>query len=122
MASTGEHAFWAGDSFYVNHDGYLFSKDGRIGGWNITEDRLVNDTGNVGMSTGIKIGDLDGICFWGGTTSISNQIKLNFWVTNSGILHTKYGEIGAWKIANGGLYSDGVGNTTQADNTYVYDK
>ena len=122
MASTGEHAFWAGDSFYINHDGYLFSKDGQIGGWNITEDRLVNDTGNVGMSTGIKIGDLDGICFWGGTTSISNQIKLNFWVTNSGILHTKYGEIGAWKIANGGLYSDGVGNTTQADNTYVYDK
>ena len=122
MASTGEHAFWAEDSFYVNHDGYLFSKDGQIGGWNITEDRLVNDTGNVGMSTGIKIGDLDGICFWGGTTSISNQIKLNFWVTNSGILHTKYGEIGAWKIANGGLYSDGVGNTTQADNTYVYDK
>lgn len=122
MASIGEHAFWAEDSFYVNHDGYLFSKDGRIGGWNITEDRLVNDTGNVGMSTGIKIGDLDGICFWGGTTSISNQIKLNFWVTNSGILHTKYGEIGAWKIANGGLYSDGVGNTTQADNTYVYDK
>ena len=122
MASTGEHAFWAGDNFYVNHNGYLLSKDGRIGGWNITEDRLVNDTGNVGMSTGVKIGDLDSICFWGGTTSISNQVKLNFWVTNSGILHTKYGEIGAWKIANGGLYSDGVGNTTQADNIYVYDK
>lgn len=121
MASTGTHAFWAKDNFYVNHDGYLFSKYGKIGGWNIINDRLVNDRGNIGMSTGITIGDLTGVCFWGGTVSASNQISLNFWVTNSGILHAKYGQIGAWKIANGGLYSDGV-NTSNEQNVYTYDK
>ena len=121
MASTGTHAFWAENSFYVNHDGYLFSKYGKIGGWNITNDRLINDKGNVGMSTGITIGNLTGVCFWGGTVSSSNQINLNFWVTNSGILHAKYGQIGAWKIANGGLYSDGTGGSNE-QNIYTYDK
>lgn len=121
MASTGTHAFWAGDNFYVNHNGYLFSKYGKIGGWNITNDRLINDKGNVGMSTGITIGNLTGVCFWGGTVSSSNQINLNFWVTNSGILHAKYGQIGAWKIANGGLYSDGTGGSNE-QNIYTYDK
>ena len=121
MASTGTHAFWAGDSFYVKHDGYLYSKDGKIGGWNIKSDRLINDKGNVGMSTGITIGNLTGVCFWGGTVSSSNQINLNFWVTNSGILHAKYGQIGAWKIANGGLYSDGAGGSNE-QNIYTYDK
>ena len=115
------HAFWANNNFYINHDGYLFSKYGKIGGWTITSDRLINDKGNVGMSTGITIGDLTGVCFWGGTVSTSNQISLNFWVTNSGILHAKYGQIGAWKIANGGLYSDGAGGSNE-QNVYIYDK
>lgn len=121
MASTGNHAFWAGDSFYVNHNGYLYSKDGKIGGWDIKSDRLINDKGNVGMSTGITIGNLTGVCFWGGTVSTSNQISLNFWVTNSGVLYAKRGELGAWKIANGGLYSDGTADSDE-QNIYTYNK
>ena len=114
-------AFKAGNNFYVQHNGYLFSKEGRIGGWDIKSDRLINEKGNVGMSTGITIGDLAGVCFWGGTLSTSNKINLNFWVTDSGILHAKYGQIGAWKIANGGLYSDGTGGSDE-QNVYTYDK
>lgn len=114
-------AFKAGDNFYVQHNGYLFSKYGNIGGWNITNDRLINDKGNVGMSTGITIGDLTGVCFWGGTVSTSNQISLNFWVTNSGVLHARRGELGAWKIANGGLYSDGMADSDE-QNIYTYNK
>ena len=121
MASTGTHAFWAGNSFYVNHDGYLYSKDGKIGGWSIKSDRLINDKGNVGMSTGITIGNLTGVCFWGGTVSASNQISLNFWVTNSGVLHARRGELGDWKIANGGLYSDGKEGSVE-QKIYTYDK
>ena len=29
------YAFWAKNTFYVTHDGYLYSKDGTIGNWNI---------------------------------------------------------------------------------------
>lgn len=108
-------------NFFVTQSGYLFSKDGKIGGWDIKSDRLINDKGNVGMSTGIKIGNLTGVCFWGGTVSTSNQISLNFWVTNSGVLHARRGELGDWKIANGGLYSDGKEGSVE-QKIYTYDK
>jgi len=57
MTSTGEPAFYAGAStqsynpnntntynFSVTHDGYLYSKQGQIGGWNITPTKLFHDS------------------------------------------------------------------------------
>ena len=109
-------------NFFVTRGGYLYSKSGKIGNWNITEDRLVNDDGNVGMSPGLKIEDIGNpVCFWGGTKIDNNDINLNFYVTNNGFLYSKYAHIGNWQIGTGGLYSDGT-ESSKTENIYHYNK
>lgn len=111
------YAFWAGDDFYVNHSGYLFSKSGNIGGWDINFDMLYKQQKNannqfiahVGMSANHVFQwqeDNIPICFWAGTSP--NQNGMNFYVKRDGYLFSKYGMIGNWFIGNGGLFSDGT--------------
>ncbi|HII08493.1 MAG TPA: hypothetical protein HA355_02770 [Methanosphaera sp.] len=89
--------FFAKRNFFVTRGGYLYSKSGKIGNWNITEDRLVNNDGNVGMSPGLKIEGIGNpVCFWGGTKIDNNYINLNFYVTDNGFLYSKYAHIGNW--------------------------
>lgn len=109
------------ENFYVQHDGYLFSKLGRIGGWDILDDRLVNKDGNVGMSTGLKISNIDNpICFWGGIKNNNDQIDIRFYVSNDGYLFSKYAKIGNWFIGTGGLYSEGREDETDKPLIYTY--
>ena len=107
MASTGEHAFWAGDSFYVNHNGTLHSSQGDIGGWQIKADRL--EKNNVGLSPVYTINTPN--AFWAGNV---------FHVTHSGYLYAKNGEIGNWRFGNNGLYGGGSASTYNGNNSGVY--
>ena len=103
MASTGKHAFWAGDSFYVNHDGTLHSSQGDIGGWQIKADRL--EKNNVGLSPVYTTNTPN--AFWAGNV---------FHVTHSGYLYAKNGEIGNWRFGNNGLYGGGSASTYNGNN------
>ena len=107
MASTGEHAFWAGDSFYVNHDGTLHSSQGDIGGWQIKSDRLVKN--NVGLSPVYTANTPN--AFWAGNV---------FHVTHDGYLYAKNGNIGDWYFGNKGLYSNGGTPYWDTNGTGVY--
>lgn len=120
--------FWAGiptekngtilieRNFYVRRNGYLFSRSGNIGGWDISSDMLYKQqintdnkyTAHVGISTNHVFEwqkDNIPICFWAGTSP--EQIGMNFYVKRDGYLFSKYGMIGNWFIGNGGLFSDG---------------
>lgn len=107
MASTGEHAFWAGDNFYVNHNGTLHSSQGDIGGWQIKADRL--EKNNVGLSPAYTTNTPN--AFWAGNV---------FHVTHSGYLYAKNGEIGNWRFGNNGLYGGGSASTYNGNNSGVY--
>ena len=107
MASTGEHAFWAGDSFYVNHNGTLHSSQGDIGGWQIKADRL--EKNNVGLSPVYTSATPN--AFWAGNV---------FYVTHDGYLYAKNGEIGNWRFGNNGLYGGGSASTYNGNNSGVY--
>ena len=107
MASTGEHAFWAGDSFYVNHDGTLHSSQGDIGGWQIKSDRL--EKNNVGLSPVYTTNTPN--AFWAGNV---------FHVTHDGYLYAKNGEIGNWRFGNNGLYGGGSAPSYNGGSSGVY--
>ena len=107
MASTGEHAFWAGNSFYVNHDGTLHSSQGDIGGWQIKADRL--EKNNVGLSPIYTANTPN--AFWAGNV---------FHVTHDGYLYAKNGNIGDWYFGNKGLYSNGGTPYWDRNGTGVY--
>lgn len=107
MASTGEHAFWAGDSFYVNHNGTLHSSQGDIGGWQIKADRL--EKNNVGLSPVYTTATPN--AFWAGNV---------FHVTHDGYLYTKNGEIGNWRFGNNGLYGGGSAPSYNGGSSGVY--
>jgi len=104
-------AFFANNSFYVTHDGYLFSTSGKIGGWNITNKTLYQN--NVGMNadstnqydpngtsnnTNLKTNN-GNMAFWAGAgASSGNNIK-NFYVTHDGYLFSKSGNIAGWAVS-----------------------
>lgn len=106
MASTGEHAFWAGDSFYVNHDGYLFSKDGRIGGWEISPNKLSYSTRDnmdkVVIADKVGLSPVNSKLIW---AKNGNGTQI-FSVDNNGYLYAKDGTIGNWRFGENGLYSN----------------
>lgn len=118
--------FWAGDSlteknFYVRRNGYLYSKSGRIGGWDISFDRLSRTTkySDVGMAVNNNEDtDSSPICFWAGTSPTEH----NFYVRRNGYLFSKYGQIGNWFIGKGGLYHkpDGKRTTKTQYKSYLY--
>jgi len=105
-------------NFFVTKEGFLFSRAGQIGGWEISADKLVkmhNFEGSektpiakVGMSPGYNgFTNHKNLCFWSGTISTNDEYEVTFYVNNTGYLYTKYGEIGNWHIGTGGLYATG---------------
>lgn len=114
----GNMAFWAGTgsgnetkNFYVTHNGYLFSKSGKIGGWNVEATRLYN--GNVGMNSdpndkthyksGIDGDNHDAKAFFAGSGTNT------FYVTHDGFLRSTSGQIANWTIGLNSLTNGNVG-------------
>lgn len=100
MMSGGNYAFYAGaddngnnPKFSVNHEGYLTSNDGKIGGWNIDANKFYN--GNTGVSTN---GDY---VFYAGEASGN----YNFSVTQKGFLFAKDAEIADKLTLKNGQYN-----------------
>lgn len=115
MRSNGDPAFYAGfnsqnstDStstnaynFFVNHNGYLYSKSGQIAKWSIDENTLTD--GNVGMGQGKNI---TANTFDNQTSAITNariwsgnDTTTTFAVTADGKLYSKDGQIASWSIS-----------------------
>lgn len=97
-------AFFAGanaDKFYVTHDGFLKSTDGKIANWTITNNALysknkssftTNEAGAYIGEGGIALGSYDGT---------SNA----FQVDNDGNLKARLGQIANWNISNNAFYT-----------------
>lgn len=107
------------DKFYVTHEGYLFSRFGQIGGWNIDEDMLSIAKNNcwVGMAPSSTINipnsyvklinpssdasKITNMCFWAGPFDWSGserRAKPNFFVTQDGFLFSSSGNIAGWNL------------------------
>lgn len=89
-------AFYAGDNFYVRHDGYLYSTSGTIGGWNITKDDLNKTSGNGKIS----LSPNSGISL----SSVNDSTKY-FKVDNQGKIDSTSGTIGGWTIEKDKIYA-----------------
>ena len=108
-------AFYAGQNFYVTHNGYLKSTSGKIASWKIDSKSLTN--GNVGMGEKIinksRFNTTNNITakFWAGNGD-NNE---NFAVTAAGDLYSRSGKIGGWNINSnsltaGNTHIDSTGN------------
>lgn len=98
--TTASVAFHAGTSsaknnFYVTHDGYLFSKSGKIANWNIDAYRLSQN--KVGLNAPASIND-NTVAIYAGSTS-STLTNNPFYVTYGGYLRSTSGKIAGWSIA-----------------------
>lgn len=121
MRSSGDPAFYAGTNsqttetynFYVNHDGYLFSKSGQVAGWNIRQKDLWKQIGTgtsaylVGMNSDPDNSDY---------TVSGHKSKAffangnNFYVTHDGYLRSDSGKIGNWNISASQLWNKDASN------------
>ena len=99
-----QHAFWAGEKFYVDHDGTLHSQQGDIGGWTISTNQLSYSTDKVKDKVGLSA--KGNYLIWAKNGN-GNRI---FSVTPSGYMYAKNGEIGNWRFGSNGLYSEGNEN------------
>ena len=101
-----QHAFWASDKFYVNHDGTLHSEQGDIGGWTIAPNKLSystkNGNGDVLIEDKVGLSPTGNKLIW---AKDGNNEQL-FSVNNNGYLYAKNGEIGNWRFGENGLYSN----------------
>ena len=117
-----QHAFWASDKFYVNHDGTLHSEQGDIGGWTIAPNKLSystkNGNGDVLIEDKVGLSPTGNKLIW---AKDGNNEQL-FSVSNNGYLSAKDGEIGSWRFGNKGLYSEGNGNISsfKRDNGIIH--
>lgn len=110
--TNGNMAFWAGTgsgneakNFYVTHNGYLFSKSGKIANWNITANRLSQD--KVGLNAPASIND-NTVAIYAGSSS--NTLTNNpFYVTYGGYLRSTSGKIANWIINTTRLSDENVG-------------
>ena len=92
--------FWAGPvetdgldlNFYIRQDGFLFSKSGQIGGWNITQNQLSQN--NVGMRSSDSKRPNDFMAFFAGV----GKEQPKFLVRSNGYLHAQLGDIAGWNI------------------------
>lgn len=125
MRSTGDPAFYAGTSsqnsitpsstaaynFFVNHNGFLYSKSGQIAKWSINEDTLTD--GNVGMGTNPNTinftYNVGGVQQTAAITDSRIWSGNKFVITNSGKLYAKDGQIGPWTIGDTSLTNGYVG-------------
>ena len=114
------YAFWAKNTFYVTHDGYLYSKDGTIGNWNIGNGGLYHIPDDVtkvnGKTKNFKYGDFvketdDNIyvpgtkgCLYIGSDGISLGSK--FHVDDNGRLYAIEGKIGGCNLNSSGISGD----------------
>lgn len=106
----GTNGFSLGSNFKVTSSGELTAKSGYIGngssGWTIGSNYLKNNKDSYSDSkTGVYIGT-DGL-------GLGND----FYVTKSGVLYSKSGTIGNWRISDSSLSNDGNGNSTSFGNT-----
>ncbi len=92
--TNGKKAFYANDSFYVTHNGYLFSTSGKIGGWEIGEKALSNS--NVGMNSDPNNSKYPSIT---GHNSKAFFATDKFYVTHDGYLFSTSGNIAGWSIS-----------------------
>lgn len=99
-----QHAFWAGEKFYVDHDGTLHSQQGDIGGWTISTNQLSYSTDAVKDKVGLSA--KGNYLIW----AKNGDGKRIFSVTPSGYMYAKNGEIGNWRFGDNGLYSEGNEN------------
>lgn len=124
-----------GKNFKVSWLGDLIANSGKIGGWQILDNQLMSNNGNVGMASIERDSSgSDAPVFWAdkiyspydedGELKSSWSSNLDFYVTRQGKLKAKNasiegsiyasylsassGKIGGWTIGSGGLYS---GNT-----------
>lgn len=115
MRSGTDPAFYAGTNdqsagsynFYVNHNGYLFSKSGNIAGWNINDKSLSKS--NVGMNS-----DPNNATYavTGHNSKAFFANGNNFYVTHDGYLLSQSGKIGNWNISASNLWNtDASGNS-----------
>ena len=103
-SSTGKVTakIWSGSgnqpNFAVSNNGYIYSKAGRIGGWNITENNLW--AGNLnGTASGIRISSTGSID--GGTVNSNSRWS----ISSSGEVYFNNGTIGGWHITNNNLWT-----------------
>lgn len=113
-------AFFAnGDNFYVTHDGYLRSTSGKIAVWDIGENQLQQQDGQVGMGSraasnktlnevfksNLTENKNTTLRFWAGTGTTNKDLK--FAVDSDGKLYSNDGFIAGWRIGQTALTSDG---------------
>lgn len=110
MRSNGDPAFYAGTNaqitgtynFYVNHDGYLFSKSGQIAGWSISPTTLskggvtINSDNSSAFNYAFKANNSDG--------------TRKFSVDYNGNLYSRAGDIAGWTIQEGQLSKKDASN------------
>ena len=105
--------------FQVDKDGTLYSVQGFIGGWRITDNALYQD--QVGISSIYKDGDnidRNKVAFWAGTSKSNKEnapFRINYkgqlWANDAeirGTIHASSGEIGGWKITTSSLKANGI--------------
>lgn len=135
MKSNGDPAFYAGTNaqnsnaptsskaynFFVNHDGYLYSKSGKIGGWNISSTNLMigeNDSNSIGMGTNRGINT---VFSYRGTSTTIPSTAARFWagsnfiVDNTGKLYSNSAIIGPWGVSSTAMTN---GNTGMGQKTF----
>lgn len=124
MRSNGDPAFYAGTNtqssispsstaaynFFVNHNGYLYSKSGQIAKWSIDSNALTD--GNVGMGQGKTIA---ANTFNNQSSAITPRIWSNnsFAVTGDGKIWSNSGQIGPWAITKNELTDGNTGLGTK---------
>lgn len=124
MASEGNPVFWAYETsldkdgktvvenknFYVNRNGFLFSKSGQIAGWNIESQRLYNS--KVGMNSDPNNSTYK-LSTWPDGKSHNAKAFFanddNFYVTHDGYLRSTSGKIANWDINKARLSNGNVG-------------
>lgn len=125
MRSTGDPAFYAGTNtqdsitpsstaaynFFVNHNGFLYSKSGQIAKWSINENTLTD--GNVGMGTNPNTinftYNVGGVQQTAAITDSRIWSGNKFVITNSGKIYAKDGQIGPWTVGDTSLTNGYVG-------------
>ena len=141
MRSNGDPAFYAGTNaqstispgttgaynFFVNHNGYLYSKSGKIASWNININNISN--GNVGMgnshTTAAKTFHNQSKDITNGRIWSGNGSNDTFLVTADGKLYSKSGQIANWSIGESMLTDGNIGMgqyTFDSTNPFINDQ
>ena len=102
-------------NFVVSNDGKLYSKAGKIGGWNIEKDKLWSI--NKDSGEGIRLNSNGSMT--GGATGTDWAIAKDGTATFKKLIANKQGFIAGWKITSNALKggNDGKGGTTMNINS-----